>query len=206
MLPLCRLVNVIAFDVTICYSAGIGRTGTFLAIHMALQKAATSNEPIDVMKMVLDLRDQRHGMVQSKDQYKFVYATIKDMLEDKYSTRSKHKMLYTTQVFNQYQELKDYVKNRPTRSTSQPSVSLKKLSAKIEEEENITSRTNSKSASINYGHLNPVQIESAFLSQSYEDNENGNGGNNEDYNNNDDGSDDADYDDEEGVADECNDT
>lgn len=68
-------------------SAGIGRTGTFLAIHIALQKVATSKHAkFDVLKTVLQLREQRSGMVQSKDQYKFVYATIKNMIWDKYDT------------------------------------------------------------------------------------------------------------------------
>jgi hypothetical protein len=33
-------------------------------------------QQLDVMKTVLSLRAQRHGMIQSKEQYKFVYATV----------------------------------------------------------------------------------------------------------------------------------
>jgi len=61
-------------------SAGIGRTGTFLAIHINLQKALTGEEPLDIMDTVCSLREQRDGMVQSRDQYKFVYATLRDVL------------------------------------------------------------------------------------------------------------------------------
>lgn len=64
-------------------SAGIGRTGTFLAIHLTLQQVNASKSPpeqLDVMKTVLSLRAQRHGMIQSKEQYKFVYATVRDVM------------------------------------------------------------------------------------------------------------------------------
>lgn len=45
-----------------------------------------SPEPtVDIFETVLNLRIQRTGMVQSKDQYKFVYVTIKDILMDRYS-------------------------------------------------------------------------------------------------------------------------
>jgi len=64
-------------------SAGIGRTGTFLAIHMNRQKALFQKEELNVMDTVLTLREQRKGMVQSKEQYKFVYATLKDVLTER---------------------------------------------------------------------------------------------------------------------------
>lgn len=65
-------------------SAGIGRAGTFLAIHISLQKHLTNPDlKISVKDTVLKLRQQRHGMVQSKDQYKFVYATLKEALQDR---------------------------------------------------------------------------------------------------------------------------
>jgi len=67
-------------------SAGIGRAGTFLAIHSMRQKALTSHETIDVMKTVLELRRQRMGAVQSGDQYKFVYAMLRDVLMDRFET------------------------------------------------------------------------------------------------------------------------
>ncbi len=67
-------------------SAGIGRTGTFLAIHMILQDLNTSKRPptsVDVFSTVLKLREQRQGMVQSKEQYKFVYATVRDVIAER---------------------------------------------------------------------------------------------------------------------------
>lgn len=79
-------------------SAGIGRTGTFLAIHMALQKDL-HGELIDIRDIVRALRQQRigptplpplwpradliSGMVQSKEQYMFVYGVVAEMLQDR---------------------------------------------------------------------------------------------------------------------------
>lgn len=67
-------------------SAGIGRAGTFLAIHISLQKHLTNPEQkISIRDTVLKLRQQRHGMVQSKDQYKFVYATLREAILERNS-------------------------------------------------------------------------------------------------------------------------
>lgn len=46
------------------YSAGIGRTGTFIAIDVMLQKIA-KKEPLDVMNFVCRMRAQRSNMVQN---------------------------------------------------------------------------------------------------------------------------------------------
>jgi protein tyrosine phosphatase len=64
-------------------SAGIGRTGTFCTIHMNIHKirdCLKRNEvpEISVVKTVLKLRKQRHGMVQTKEQYLFCNQIIRD--------------------------------------------------------------------------------------------------------------------------------
>jgi protein tyrosine phosphatase len=65
-------------------SAGIGRTGTFCTIHLTIHamrkhfKAHGKAPPISVVNTVFHLRYQRHGMVQTKDQYLFCYQIIKD--------------------------------------------------------------------------------------------------------------------------------
>ncbi|PRP86469.1 serine/threonine-protein kinase DCLK3 [Planoprotostelium fungivorum] len=107
-------------------SAGIGRTGTFLAIHMALQQVALGISPqVDIFETVLNLRAQRRGMVQSSDQYKFVYITIKDMLMDKYfnynaNTRSKAKTILNTSQTQVDHAIQTAPRNRPRRSASEP--------------------------------------------------------------------------------------
>jgi len=63
-------------------SAGIGRTGTFVAIHMCLHRAQLGLQ-YDIKEIIKHLRTQRIGMVQSKEQYSFVYAVTKDIIERK---------------------------------------------------------------------------------------------------------------------------
>jgi len=63
-------------------SAGIGRTGTFVAIHMCLQKDLQGEE-INISKTVRSLREQRLGMIQSEEQYFFVYTVVHEILRDK---------------------------------------------------------------------------------------------------------------------------
>jgi len=60
-------------------SAGIGRTGTFVAIHMSVQKHSR-NQEINIKDTVQSLRSQRLGMVQSKEQYMFVYNVVAAVL------------------------------------------------------------------------------------------------------------------------------
>lgn len=57
-------------------SAGIGRTGTFIAIHILIKLIDEGAEAIDIQKTVLALRAQRSGMVQTEAQYKFVYKAL----------------------------------------------------------------------------------------------------------------------------------
>jgi protein tyrosine phosphatase len=53
-------------------SAGIGRTGTLLAIDICLDRLRNDGVA-DIDGTVLELRHQRPGMVQTADQYAFVY-------------------------------------------------------------------------------------------------------------------------------------
>jgi len=57
-------------------------TGTFVAIHTSLEKARRG-EQVDIKNTVLHLRSQRMGMIQSKEQYMFVYAVVEDVLKEK---------------------------------------------------------------------------------------------------------------------------
>jgi receptor-type tyrosine-protein phosphatase gamma len=71
-------------------SAGIGRTGTLLALFNvdlilkeAIAKHDSSPIKISVFGIVRRLREQRWGMVQTKDQYQFIYNYVADLI-DKY--------------------------------------------------------------------------------------------------------------------------
>jgi len=64
-------------------SAGIGRTGTLIAIDILqnqIKREGVTCE-IDVSKVVQELRRQRSGMVQIECQYEFIYLAIKKLVE-----------------------------------------------------------------------------------------------------------------------------
>ncbi|GBF94107.1 hypothetical protein Rsub_07094 [Raphidocelis subcapitata] len=75
-------------------SAGIGRTGTFIAVDVLLRRidawfregGPTKDEveaALDVPRLVHSLRQQRGGMVQTLEQYVFLYQAALDELEER---------------------------------------------------------------------------------------------------------------------------
>ncbi len=66
-------------------SAGIGRTGVFCVAHSILQKLKlllwkSTPMQFDVKKSVFRLREDRAGMIQTKEQYVFCYLSLVDRL------------------------------------------------------------------------------------------------------------------------------
>ena len=53
-------------------SAGIGRTGIVIGAEIGMQQLEEKGE-VDVLKIVSTLRQDRGGMVQTKEQYYFLY-------------------------------------------------------------------------------------------------------------------------------------
>ncbi|KAL6149877.1 tyrosine protein phosphatase 1 [Exserohilum turcicum] len=74
-------------------SAGIGRSGTFIALDWLMQElyegsldnVAETEDP--VVKVVEMLRDQRPGMVQSKVQFQFIYDVLRHQWRDRWLTQ-----------------------------------------------------------------------------------------------------------------------
>jgi len=62
-------------------SAGVGRSGTFIAIHHALEMIEREQDYF-VKDIVEKMRQQRWGMVQTEKQYSFIYRAIEDHLNE----------------------------------------------------------------------------------------------------------------------------
>uniref|UniRef100_A0A8C4PZI2 protein-tyrosine-phosphatase n=2 Tax=Eptatretus burgeri TaxID=7764 RepID=A0A8C4PZI2_EPTBU len=60
-------------------SAGVGRTGTFIALDQVLSDLESGSDNIDFMALVAELRWYRTGMVQTEEQYAFIHTCTLEM-------------------------------------------------------------------------------------------------------------------------------
>lgn len=54
-------------------AAGVGRTGAFLALHIALEKFSLESK-VDLFTIIKHMRTQRMSMVQTQDQLEWAYV------------------------------------------------------------------------------------------------------------------------------------
>lgn len=61
-------------------SAGVGRTGVFIASMISLKRMQEENK-MDLFQITKHMRTQRMAMIQTPDQYAFVYRIVLDWLD-----------------------------------------------------------------------------------------------------------------------------
>ncbi|XP_041636404.1 receptor-type tyrosine-protein phosphatase beta [Cheilinus undulatus] len=74
-------------------SAGVGRTGTFIALDRVLQQLDTKGT-IDLYSCVFDLRLHRQHMVQTECQYAFLHQCVRDVLRARKHRSEQENPLY----------------------------------------------------------------------------------------------------------------
>lgn len=74
-------------------SAGVGRTGTFIALDCCLQKLDTQQD-IDIFHLVLGLRECRRSMVQNEKQYVYLYQCVNAVIQERKKDSSKGEPIY----------------------------------------------------------------------------------------------------------------
>ena len=64
-------------------SAGVGRTGTLIAIIDGIGLIERGDKEISIHDIVANIRRQRFGSVQTKEQYEFIYKFLRRYLTTK---------------------------------------------------------------------------------------------------------------------------
>ncbi|XP_056384973.1 tyrosine-protein phosphatase non-receptor type 6 isoform X4 [Hyla sarda] len=129
-------------------SAGIGRTGTIIAIDMLVDTIQMKGVDcdIDIQKTIQMVRSQRSGMVQTEAQYRFIYAAVAQYID-----YIKHKMQAlerTKAAESEYGNLDlSMSKMKVTRSSSKPKTEgtvYENLNAKKDKKEKVNKKVSSE--------------------------------------------------------------
>ncbi|CAF4401480.1 unnamed protein product, partial [Rotaria sp. Silwood2] len=70
-------INKRSGPVIVHCSAGIGRTGCFIALSNGI-KQLNKEHSVDVLRILCNLRRDRGGMIQTNDQYQFVHQALSE--------------------------------------------------------------------------------------------------------------------------------
>ncbi|XP_036054692.1 tyrosine-protein phosphatase non-receptor type 20 isoform X8 [Onychomys torridus] len=62
-------------------SAGVGRTGVLICVDVVFC-AIERNYSFNILNIVTQMRKQRQGMIQTKEQYHFCYEIVLEVLQD----------------------------------------------------------------------------------------------------------------------------
>ncbi|WKY04516.1 hypothetical protein Q1695_005489 [Nippostrongylus brasiliensis] len=127
LLRVCRKKRQNA-PVLIHCSAGVGRSGCFVAIELAAHHAAT--RPVFSMEAVLkDLRDQRMHCIQNDMQYLYVYRGFVEMLIDRGIVKRNDVLKFITD----YEHLLKRKRSKPTPDSAEKNQESKEKESKEKE-------------------------------------------------------------------------
>ncbi|XP_064596704.1 multiple epidermal growth factor-like domains protein 6 [Liolophura sinensis] len=95
-------------------SAGVGRTGTFIAFDYLIRKLE-AEQVVDIFQTVVDLRHQRTMLVQNMDQYIFLHKVLRDAYISRGSCVTIHALMrqemhsveFATTVNEKYKKLEE---------------------------------------------------------------------------------------------------
>ena len=74
---LCSLVPYQLVSYSYVRSAGVGRTGTVLVLSLLLSQLKDNPKAsFDIRKTILDLREMRSSLVQTQEQFEFIYKAL----------------------------------------------------------------------------------------------------------------------------------
>nr|BAJ52645.1 protein tyrosine phosphatase [Monosiga ovata] len=76
-------------------SAGVGRTGTYIAIDHLVEQCLDQGGPLDVDAVVRAMRMARNYMVQTEGQYMFIFRAVLDAISELLSGESKKAEMQT---------------------------------------------------------------------------------------------------------------
>lgn len=97
-------------------SAGIGRTGCFIASSIGCQQLRESAQ-VDILEIVCQLRLDRGGMIQTPEQYQFLYSTLAQYSNQLQLSQQQNQQIVHPQDrqnqlnLEEQQNLEDQVKN-----------------------------------------------------------------------------------------------
>lgn len=102
-------------------SAGIGRTGCFIAGSIGCQQLRETAQ-VDILETVCQLRLDRGGMIQTTEQYQFLYSTLAQYSSQLQEDQQKKQQLHSdNQVNLQLQNLRlDDARNGPPENQQRP--------------------------------------------------------------------------------------
>ncbi|CAH8863677.1 unnamed protein product [Trichobilharzia szidati] len=128
-------------------SSGTGRTGIYIAINILLERMK-SESVIDIFGLVNQLRMQRNSMIETQDEYTFIYTALLESITDGNTEVSARNLYIHLQHLSMIQTTvtNDYPMN-PTgqqlSSSSPPTISVNSVNENVNNTANVTATTNS---------------------------------------------------------------